>query len=193
MHRSVLTTLFLLAATPAAAGELDLGLGLQATHTGWSDDHGGGPAVSAGWWFNSWLGISFIAKEHYATVDDRFMSYFSLNGAVRRSVGGLRIAGTLGLVHQHEEPYAAIQHMPVASAFGVADGIRHRMASRAGLQLALPFRDRAKGEWYVALDLDATAFPEAERGPRWMSSAGLSVGFTHDFAKSSPTTPVARR
>jgi len=39
------------ASTPALAGELDLNLGLQATHTEWSDDHGGGPTLGATWWF----------------------------------------------------------------------------------------------------------------------------------------------
>lgn len=170
-------------AAPAHAGELDLGLGLQATHTAWPDDHGGGPALSAGWWFNSWLGASFVGKEHYATVDERYMSYFSFNAAVRHALGRVRLGGELGVVHQHEQTWSAIEAMPLASAFGVADGIRHRMATRAALQLALPFRDRAKGEWYVALDIDATVFADDDRGPRWMSSAGVGVGFTHDFAR----------
>jgi len=28
---------------------------------------------------------------------------------------------------------------------------------------------------FVALDLDATVFSENERGPQWMTSAGISV------------------
>ena len=174
----------LVTASPAFAGELDMNLGLQATHTGWDDDHGGGPSLGVSWLFEPWIGINFLGKEHYATVDDRLMSYFSLNAIVRTTLGDrVRLAGTAGLVHQHEETRAAIEAMPLASAFGVADGLRHRMATRAGAQLAFPFRDRAKGDWYLALDLDATAFAEEDRGPRWMMSAGLSIGFTHDFAR----------
>lgn len=172
----------LLAGT-ASAGELAIDLGLQATTTGWPDDHGGGPALGAGWWFEPWLGATFIGKEHYATVDDRFMSYFSVNGAVRRTFGSLRLTGTLGVVHQHEEPRAAIMEQPLQSLFGVGDGIRHRMGSRAGASLALPLRTHGHGDYYVALDLDATVFADEDRGPRWMSSAGLSVGFTYDFAR----------
>ncbi|MDQ3366160.1 MAG: hypothetical protein M3680_12105 [Myxococcota bacterium] len=183
---SALVLAILSTGAPAQAGELDLSLGLQGTHTGWPDDHGGGPSVSAAWWFRSWLGASFLGKEHYATIDDRYMSYFSFNAAVRRDVGRrVRLGGTLGVVHQHEETRAAIEAQPLASLFGVADGMRHRMASRAGLQLAIPFRDRAKGDWYVAFDLDATLFSEEDRGPRWMSSAGIAVGFTHDFARAA--------
>jgi hypothetical protein len=168
---------------PAFAGELDLNLGLQATHTAWSDDAGGGPTLQATWWFKDWLGVAFVGKEHYAQIDDRYMSYFSFNAAFRTEAGPLWLGATAGFVHQHEETMSAIDAQPLASLFGVADGMRHRMASRAGLQLALPFHDRAKGDWYVALDLDGTYFAEEDRGPRWMQSVGLSVGFTHDFSK----------
>jgi hypothetical protein len=172
-------------AGPAAAGELDIDLGLQATTTDWPDDYGGGPAFEAGWWFKPWLGATFVGKEHYATVDDRYMSYFSVNAALRKQLGPLRVSGTLGVVHQHEESRAAIMEEPFASLFGVADGIRHRMASRAGFSLGLPFSSHEHGDYYVAFDLDGTVFAEADRGPRWMSSAGLSIGFTYDFAPVS--------
>jgi hypothetical protein len=174
------------AARPADAGELDLDLGLQATHTQWDDDHGGGPTLSAAYLFRPWIGASFIGKEHYATVDERYMSYFSVNALFRTKLERFRLSGTVGFVHQHEETRAAIDDQPIASAFGVADGIRHRMASRAGIQLALPIRDRAKGDWYIGLDIDATYFADDDRGPRWMNSAGLSVGFTHDFSAKAP-------
>src|SRR5512139_141591 len=91
------------ASTPALAGELDLNFGLQATHTEWSDDVGGGPTLQATWWFKRWIGISFVGKEQYAKVDDRYMTYFSLNAAVRQDIGPLFLVGTLGAVHQHEE------------------------------------------------------------------------------------------
>lgn len=170
-------------AAPARAGELDLNLGLQATATGWPDDAGGGPTLGAAWWFRSWIGASFLGKEHFAQVDDRFLSYLSVNAALRRRLGRVRLGGSLGLVHQHETPRASVEAMPLEAALGVADGIRHRAGSRAGLQLAIPIRDRAKGDWYVALELDGTVFAEADRGPRWMSSAGVAIGFTHDFSR----------
>lgn len=167
----------------AVAGELDIDLGLQATHTAWESDNGGGAALDTTFWFKNWVGASFIGKEQYATVDDRVMSYFSLNGAVRQPMGPLRFMATLGLVHQHEEPKAAIMEQPVQSLFGVGDGIRHRMGARSGFSLGLPLTNHDHGDLYVALDIDATVFAEQERGPRWMSSAGLSVGVTYDFAR----------
>jgi hypothetical protein len=181
MMKALLCISLLGAAGTANAGELDLNLGLQSTHTEWSGDTGGGPTLTAGYLFKPWLGAAFVGKEHYGKIDDRLMSYFSLNVLFRTKVERFRLSGTAGFVHQHEETRAAIEEQPIASAFGVADGMRHRMASRVGGQLALPFRDRAKGDWYVALDLDGTYFAEATRGPQWMTSIGLSVGFTHDF------------
>ena len=170
----------------ARAGTLDLDVGLQATHTDWDDDHAGGPTLSASWLFRPWIGMNFTGKEQYASIDDRYLGYYSVNAMFRKAFDHIRISGTAGFVHQHEEPKVAIDAMPIESLFGVADGTRHRMGTRAGVQLAIPFRDRAKGDWYVALDIDATIFSEQERGPRWMSSAGLSIGFTHDFAKAAP-------
>ena len=37
--------------------------------------------------FADWIGASFIGKEQYATVDDRLLSYFSVNVAVRHPRG----------------------------------------------------------------------------------------------------------
>jgi len=166
----------------AAAGELDVDAGLVASTTAWPDDHGGGTSLDATWWFGGgWLGASFVGKEQYAQIDDRFLSYFSVNAAARKPLGKLRLAGRLGLVHQHEEPRAALMAQPIESLFGVADGTRHRMAARTGAQLALPFAEHAHGDWYVALDVDGTLFGDADRGPRWMIGAGLSVGLRYDF------------
>jgi hypothetical protein len=173
----------LLAAPAARAGELDLNFGPQATTTAWPDDHGGGAALSAAWFFRPWLGAAFVGKEQYATVDDRFLSYFSVNAAARQPLGPLRLTGMLGVVHQHEEPRAALMEQPFQALFGVGDGIRHRMAGRAGAELAWPFRVHGHGDYYVAFALDGTLFADKDRGPRWMTSAGLSLGFTYDWSK----------
>ena len=181
LKQSVLLALLLGAASPAAAGELDLNFGLQATHTAWPDDTGGGPTLQVGWWFKDWVGISFVGKEHYAPVDDRYMSYFSFNATFRAPAGPVWLGGSLGAVHQHEETMEAIERQPIASAFGVADGMRHRMAVRTGFQVALPIATLHRGDMYLALDIDGTYFGEEERGPMWMQSIGLSLGVTRDF------------
>jgi hypothetical protein len=178
--RSIL--ILVLCARSASAGSLDLDLGLQATKTEWPADHGGGTAFVAGYWFRPWIGASFINKEQYVTVDDRFLSYYSLNTEARVSLGDLWLTGTLGAVHQHEESRAAVMASPTGAVFGVGDGIRHRMAGRAGVSLALPLRNDGHGiTSYIALDLDGTVFTDSDKGPPWMASAGLSLGFTYDL------------
>ncbi|MEO8701841.1 MAG: hypothetical protein ABI867_17485 [Kofleriaceae bacterium] len=184
--RIALVLLPVLALIPrvAQAGELDLNFGLQATHTAWDDDHGGGPTASVSWFFTPAFAVNFTGKEHYATVDERYMTYLSVNGVARTMLGdSLRVSAMLGVVHQHEETQDIVDAMPLESALGVADGIRHRMASRAGAQLAIPFSQLAQGDMYIALDLDTTVFADKDRGPRWMMSAGLSLGVTHDFGQ----------
>ena len=172
--------LVMLFASQAAAGSLDMDVGLQATKTSWPSDHGGGATVSAGYWFLPWLGVTGLFKEQYATVDDRFLSYYSANLAGAVPLGRMRLIGTLGVVHQHEEPRAALMEQPVASAFGVGDGIRHRVAGRGGLTLEIPIHN----EFYAALDIDATRFVDSDKGPPWMLSAGASLGFLYDFASA---------
>lgn len=168
----------------AAAGEIDVDFGAQATTTGWPDDNGGGPILAATFWFQPWIGASFVGKEHYATVDDRYMSYYSVNVAARHVIDRFRIVGMLGAVHQHEESTSAIMAQPVEALFGVGDGIRHRYAGRAGASFGLLMSSYKNGDCYLALDIDGTVFSD-ERGPRWMASAGLSLGFTYDFARAA--------
>ena len=155
-------------------GSIDVNFGPQVTKTSWQGDHGGGAALDAGFWFLPWMGASFVGKEQYATVDDRVLSYFSVNAETRWK--WLRFS--LGVVHQHEEPRAAIMEQPVQSLFGVGDGIRHRMAARAGLTFAWPLNDIV----YVAVNTDATRFSDDVKGPPWMWSAGASMGIVYDFA-----------
>jgi hypothetical protein len=169
-------------AMPATASELEVAIGAQGVTTQWEGDHGGGLTLDGRWWVLPWLGVTYLGKEQFATVDERFLSYLSLNAAVRHTLGRVRLTETLGLVHQHEESYPAVMDQPVASAFGVADGIRHRMGARAGVSVAVPVLHHDRGDLYLALDLDATRFSERERGPAWMMSAGVSVGVTYDLA-----------
>lgn len=169
----------------ASAGEADLNLGLQATTTDWPADHGGGGHLDLGYWFASvgdtHFGAKYVGKEHYATVDERLMTYLSINAAVRQDFGDLRLVGTLGAVHQHEETREQLMEAPFSSALGIGDGIRHRAGARAGISVLMPVVKHRRGQFYIALDLDATAFSEDTRGPRWMSSGGLSFGATFDF------------
>jgi hypothetical protein len=182
--RSVLI-ICILSTTAAAAGELDLDLGVQATTTPWQGDHGGGTVYGLGYWFLPWIGVTYLGKEQYATIDDRFLIYFSLNVAGRQELGPLRLTGTLGLVHEHEEPRAAVDAQPLEAVFGVGDGIRHRMAGRAGAQVALPVWDYGRGTMFVALDVDFTKFMDMDKGPSWMTSAGVSLGATYDFHRGA--------
>ncbi len=179
----------LLPVAVAHAGELDLNVGLQATTTEWPEDHGGGASLDLGYWFTEHFGVKFIGKEHYAVVDDRLMTYLSLNAAAHHELGRVKVTGAAGVVHQHEETRETLMEAPFSAALGIGDGIRHRAGGRAGVSLGVPVFAYSRGEGYLAFDLDVTMFTEDTRGPRWMSSGGVSFGFTFDFAKKPAGTP----
>ena len=179
----------LLSAATAHAGELDLSVGLQATTTEWPDDHGGGPSLDLGYWITEHVGVKYIGKGHYAVVDDRLMTYLSINAAAHHHIGRVTVTGTAGVVHQHEETRAVLMDAPFSAVLGIGDGIRHRAGGRAGVSLAVAVFAYSRGEGYLALDLDATMFTENTRGPRWMTSVGVSFGFTFDLAKKPAVTP----
>ncbi len=186
---SVLAAAFVGAAllpATAHAGELDLNLGLMATTTEWPEDHGGGGSLDVGYWFTDTFGAKFIGKEQFAAIDQRLMTYLSINAAAHHTFGSVRLIATLGLVHQHEETRAALEEAPLSAFLGIGDGIRHRAGSRAGFSIAVPILEHRRGEWYLAFDLDSTVFTENTRGPRWMSSGGVSVGLTFDFQRTTP-------
>ncbi len=172
-----------LAPSPARAGELDVDVGLAATTTAWAGDRGGGGTLDISWWLRPYLGVSFIGKAQYATVDERLLEYLSVNIEGRRAAGPTRLIATLGLVHQHEEPLPGVADQPIQSILGVGDGIRHRAGLRGGARVALPIRRHRHGDFYAALEADATWFGD-DRGPRWMIGAGLALGFTYDFARA---------
>lgn len=178
MTRIVTIALVLSLGSRAHAGELDLAGSLEGTSTGWEEDRAGGGTLRAAWFFRPWIAATFVGKEHYATVDERVLSYFALGVGTRRALGPVRVAGGIGLVHQHEEPMVAIEAQPLASLLGVGDGLRHRAGGRVGLEVAVPFRRHRRGDFYAALSLDATRFAD-DHGPLWQASAGLGVGFTY--------------
>jgi len=175
----------------AKAGELDLNLGLQATTTEWPEDHGGGGSLDVGYWFTDTFGAKFIGKEQYAAIDQRLMTYLSINAAAHHTFGSVRLTATLGLVHQHEETRAALEEAPFSALLGIGDGIRHRAGSRAGFSVAVPILHYSRGELYLAFDLDSTVFTEDTRGPRWMSSGGVSVGVTFDLQRTAAPASTA--
>ncbi|HTJ44365.1 MAG TPA: hypothetical protein VL463_19815 [Kofleriaceae bacterium] len=180
MRNAIVIFLLVAASERARAGELDLGVGVGATTTQWSGDRGGGPTIDASWWFTDWLAATYAGKEQYASVDERMLSYFSVGMSARRGP----VVGSLGLVHQHEEPWPSVEDMPVGSVFGAGDGIRHRFGGRAAVHWILPFRAHAHGDFFASIDLDGAYFAD-DHGPAWMASLGASIGFSYDFARGS--------
>lgn len=180
---AALLTAALLGAAPAHAGELDLSLGLDGSHSSWEGDRIGGGALEAGWAWRDWFQLSFLGRTSYASVDERLLYYFSLGVELRHPLGVTRPYLRAGLVHQHEEPIVALEHQPVQSLLGVGDGIRHRAGGDLALGLELPFYRLRAGDLYGAAQVLATWLPDP-RGPGWYLAAGLSIGMRWDFSRA---------
>lgn len=174
------------ASSTARAGELDLALGLDSSSSSWEEDtHVGHGTFKLGYRFLwPWFQVTYLGKVGYATVDERVLTFLSLGVEVRPDwFERIRPYARASLVHQHEEPLVALEHQPFQSLIGVGDGLRHRGGGATAIGAELPFRDHRKGDWYAALELSGTYFPD-DRGPQTYLSAAGSIGFTWDFERA---------
>jgi len=181
----------LLLATPARAGELDVSLGFDGSASEW-DENIAGPSLGVGWAFYPWLQVDFISRTSYAQVDERILTYLSLGIEAHHTIGPVRPLLRAGVVHQHEEPIAAVEDQPFQALLGVGDGIRHRAGLDLTAGLEVPLYQLDRGDLYSAVQVGAAWFPDP-RGPSWYAAAGLAVGLRWDFSKEpASNTTVAR-
>jgi hypothetical protein len=187
MTKAALAALMACAAASgtARAGELDVALGLDSSQSSWEEDtHVGHGTFKLGYRFLwPWFELTYLGKLGYATVDERILTYLSLGVELRPDwFERVRPYARASLVHQHEETLAAAEEQPFQSALGVGDGLRHRGGGAAALGVELPFSQHRKGDWYAALELASTYFPD-DRGPHSYYSAAVAIGFNWDFER----------
>ncbi len=174
-------------ARQAAAGEIDLALGLDAADSDWDDDRLSYGSFKAGYRFAGlpWFQLTYIGKLGYGTVDERMLTYLSFGPEVRPAFSDVvrpYVRGTA--VHQHEENVDAAQEQPYQALVGVGDGIRHRAGVAGAAGVEIPFAPHLVGDFYASLDLSATYFPD-DRGPHRYLTAGVSIGFKWDLDRPS--------
>lgn len=184
MHRAVIFALaaalfILVPSPPAGAGGLGISAGLDAQGTTWAEDGAGHASLRADYRWTR-FGLYFLGKTGYAEIDERTLQHLAVGGHVWFRWRSMRPYLRAGLVHQHEIPGAAVEHDPVGSLTGFGSGIRHRGGAGGALGLQIPFRDRTRGDFFVALELSADALLGAP-GPGLYWGGGAAVGFTHDF------------
>lgn len=179
-------------ARQAAAGEIDLALGLDAADSDWDDDRLSYGSFKAGYRFAGlpWFQLTYIGKLGYGSVDERMLTYLSFGPEVRPAFSDVvrpYVRGTA--VHQHEENVDAAQEQPYQALVGVGDGIRHRAGVAGAAGVEIPFAPHLVGDFYASLDLSATYFPD-DRGPHRYLTAGASLGVNWDFDRVAAARPT---
>jgi hypothetical protein len=162
--------------TPQArAGDLDLAATAGGLASGWDGDAAAVGATRLGYRFHEHIAADFRGSLGVASVDDRTLTHFSVGVTFLGALGPTRPHARLAIVHQHEEPYAAITADPLGAILGVGDGIRHRAGAHAGLGIDVPLRALGHG-WFARAEALATYFWDA-RGPAWYAGGELGLGY----------------
>jgi hypothetical protein len=168
----------LVAPAAAAATELRLSGGASAAGTEWPGDVAGWTSLKLGVRFVDLVGVFAQGRLGYALVDDRILSLISVGAELHGRIGPTRPYVLLAALHQHEETRQLVYDDPVASVFGIGDGIRHRAGGELGLGIEIPFYRKDPVEAFVGVDASAKIFPD-DLGPMLYAGAGLSIGVNH--------------
>ncbi len=158
----------------ARAGELQLAFGAAGEATTWEGDSAVYSSLQVGWRFRDLVSVDFLGRLGYGAVDDRMLTYLSVGAELWGRLGSTRPHLRLGLVHQHEEPVAAIDADPFGAALGVGDGIRHRAGGQISAALDVPIGRLWRRPLFVSAGAQVTSFPD-DRGPDLYWGAGASL------------------
>jgi hypothetical protein len=171
--------LCLVPSSPAGAGGLGISAGLEAQGTSWAGDAAGHASLRADYrWAR--FGLYVLGKTGYGEVDERTLQHFGAGATVWGQWRSTRPYLRAGLVHQHEIPGDAVEHDPIGSLTGFGSGIRHRGGAGGAIGLQLPLRDRARGDFFIAVEINADYLIGAP-GPGGYWGGGAAVGFSHDL------------
>lgn len=114
----------------------------------------------------------------YANVDERLLELLEIGGQVWARIGLTRPYLRFGLVHQHEEPWAAVKSDLGGALVGVGDGIRHRFGFDGALGVDIPFKQYKSFQFHATLESVVTGFPDP-KGPRVYGGATAGIGFNY--------------
>ncbi len=145
----------------------------------WAGDAGAFAGVRLGFRFLDVVAPYFVARAGYATVNQRVLELIQLGVQAWARLGITRPYLRAGLVHQHEESWAAYKVDVVNSFLGVADGIRHRGGGEFALGLDVPVKQVGAWQIHVTVEGLATVFPPDLKGPRVYGGGTLGVGFNY--------------
>ncbi len=169
------------APTPPAAsfGEIQLSMALGGEGSSWAGDGAAFGGIRAGFRFKDLIAPYFMARMGYATVNQRVLELIELGVQIYARLGITRPYFRLGMLHQHEESWAAYEVDYLGSFLGVADGINHRDGGEFAVGLDIPVAQYKAWQFHLTLEALTTVFPPDQRGPRVYGGGTFGFGFNY--------------
>jgi hypothetical protein len=168
------------APSAARAAEFQLRGGLVGEGSSWRDDGAGQGSLMMAVRFKDLVSVYGGVRVGAANVDQRMLTMVQLGGQIWGRLGRARPYFRFGLVHQHEESFAAVGGDVFGALFGVGDGIRHRGGFEWGAGLDVPFKKHKSWEFFGTVEGLVTWFPDP-RGPAVYGGGGLGLGFNYSL------------
>jgi hypothetical protein len=162
-------------AAPARAGEVQIAAAAGGEGSSWRGDGGGFAGIKLGYRFLDLVAPYFIGRLGYANTNQRVLEMLQLGVQLWARLGIVRPYLRLGVIHQHEEPWASVEADGWGALLGVGDGIRHRAGVEGALGIDVPFFQRKAWQVYATVEGFATGFPDS-KGPVVYGGGTLGLG-----------------
>jgi hypothetical protein len=162
----------------AEAAEFQLKTGLLGETSVWRADPALTGALQLGLRFGDLASVYMQGRIGYAGVDQRMLTTVQVGGQIWGRLGKARPYFRFGLVHQHEESWAAVDGDVFGAAFGVGDGIRHRGGFEWAGGVEMPFAQKKRTQFFGSAEGLVTWFPDP-RGPAVYGGLLLCLGLNY--------------
>jgi hypothetical protein len=162
----------------ARANEIQLSALAGAQGSAWRGDAAGFVGLRLGFRFDDIAGPYVMFRAGYANTDERILELLEIGGQVWARLGITRPYLRFGLVHQHEEPWAAVKGDLFGALVGVGDGIRHRFGFDGALGVDIPFKQYKSFQFHATLEGILSGFPDP-KGPAVYGGAAVGIGFNY--------------
>jgi hypothetical protein len=166
------------AAGPARAGEVQVEALAGGQGSSWRSDGAGFVGLRFGYRFKDVVAPYLMLRAGYANTDERVLEMLQLGVQVWAKIGSVRPYARFGVVHQHEEPWAAVKADAFGALLGVGDGIRHRGGFDGGLGVDVPFQAYKGFQFHWSVEAMLTGFPDP-RGPALYAGGIAGIGFNY--------------
>ena len=137
--------------------------------------------IRAGYRFIDLIAPYFLARAGYGTVNQRVLELIQLGAQIWARIGITRPYLRLGMIHQHEEPWAAYKVDLFNSFLGVGDGIAHRNGGEFALGVDVPVKQYKSWQFHLTFEGLATVFPPDDKGPRVYGGGTAGFGFNYSL------------